>query len=106
MIDHHYDNIKSFTLDQPKSLVTFICDICSGHREHLNFDNVQCATWASICICLGSFNFSSRTENCERNTFEAVKAMMSKLPSAEGKEILNDFVTFSETSSLLVQAIT
>ena len=77
--------------------------------EYLNFDNVQCAAGASICICyntLGSFNFSSRTENCERNTFEVVKVMMSKLPSAEGKEILNDFVTFSETSSLLVQAIT
>ena len=32
---------------------------------------------------LGLFDFSSRTENCEKIIFDAVKTMMAKLPSAD-----------------------
>ena len=35
---------------------------------------------------IGLFDFSSRTENCEKNIFEAVKAMMTKLPLAAGNQ--------------------
>ena len=36
-------------------------------------------------ITLGALFLSSRAENCERITFETVRAMLSKLPSATGK---------------------
>jgi len=35
----------------------------------------------------GWSDFSERTENCEKRTFDAVKALMSRLPSADGEEV-------------------
>ena len=32
----------------------------------------------------GSFDFSERTENCEKRTFEALKAILPKLPPVDG----------------------
>ena len=36
--------------------------------------------------CLGLLDFSEKTENREKRTFEAVKTMMSKLPSTDGNK--------------------
>ena len=33
---------------------------------------------------IGLFDFSERTENCEKSIFDVLKSMMSKLPSADG----------------------
>ena len=37
----------------------------------------------------GSFDFSERTEDCEKSTFDAVKTILSKLPPVDGN--LKDF---------------
>ena len=36
----------------------------------------------------GSFNFSERTEDCEKRTFDAVKTILSKLPPVDGNQSL------------------
>ena len=43
-------------------------------------------TYILLQNATGWFDFSDRTENCEKNTFAAVKAMMSKLPSSDGNK--------------------
>ena len=39
---------------------------------------------------IGLFNFSSRTETCEKQIFDAVKDMMTKLPPAEDGNFIKD----------------
>ena len=36
----------------------------------------------------GSFDFSKRTEDCEKSIFDAVKTILSKLPQVDGNQSL------------------